>query len=389
MLIKLDIEKAYDSLSWNAILATLTKMKFPGRWINWIKVCISKVSFALLINKSPSNWFNSTRRLRQRDPISPYLFILIVQNLTSMLNFAMANNMIPGFNSGLSNNFNHLMYVDNLILITQASRKISRNVKLCLSIYGILTGQKLNNSKSEIIFPSRFNMRLKNSISRILGYKVGSFSFNYLGILISPKKLALSYFSSLVNKIEKSVTFWKKSRISLAGKTILINSAIMSTPLYYLSAYPVPDSILDRITKAARAFFWSKDCNRNGIHSVGWNEITLNRSEGGLSVGDLGLSKISLMAKNVIRMVNNSNVWWVSIMNKKYGNFNIWADIVPASCSWFYRGLYRNAKHIRPYLWINIINPAETSFLNDPWYFELPLSHKPTYLNMDIDNSMV
>lgn len=98
---------------------------------------------------------------------------------------------------------------------------------------------------------------------------------------------------------------------------------------------------------------------------------------------DLGLSKISLMAKNVFHLINNANVWWVSIMNLKYGNFNVWKDNVPANCSWFYRGLYRNAKHIRPFLWINSINPALISFWNDPWYFQIPLSHKPTYLNMD------
>lgn len=279
MLIKLDIEKTYDSLSWTAIFATLTRMNFPAHWINWIKVCFSTVSFAIMINKSPTNWFSSSRGLRQGDPLSPYLFILVAQNLTSMLNFLMANNMIPGFNSDLHRNFNHLMYADDLILITQASRKISRNIKLCLAIYGRLTGQKVNNAKFEIMFPTRFNHRLKKSISNILGYKVGSFPFNYLGILISPKKLALSYFSSLVNKIEKSFTFWKKSRISQAGKTILINSSIMSTPLYYLSAYLVPDTVLDQLTKAARSFFWSKGCNRKSIHSVGWNEITLNRSE--------------------------------------------------------------------------------------------------------------
>jgi len=360
-------------------------MRFPDRWINWIKVCIGRVSFALLINRTPTSWFSNSRGIIQGDPISPYLFILVAQNLTSMLNFAMNHDMIPGFNLCLRKFFNHLMYADDLILITQASRKITTNINLCLSIYGNLTGQKVNKSKSEIIFPSRMNKRLRDNIARILGCKVGTFPINYLGILISPRKLALSYFSSLVNKIEKSVTFWKKSRISTAGKTILINSNIMSTPIYYLSAYPVPDTILNRISKAAMDLFWSKDCNRKGIHLVGWTEMTLNRSEGGLSVRDLGLSKISLMAKNVFFMLNNNDVWWVDIMNHKYGKFNIWVDNVPANCSWFYGGLYCNAKHLRPFLWINTINPDLTSFMYDPSYFELPLSHKPTYLNMNLE----
>lgn len=52
MLIKLDIEKAYDMLTWITILAILTKMSFPGKWIIWIKTCISSASYAILVNKN-------------------------------------------------------------------------------------------------------------------------------------------------------------------------------------------------------------------------------------------------------------------------------------------------------------------------------------------------
>lgn len=148
MLVKIDIEKAYDTLSWSAILATMTKMHFPPRWISWIKGCLSSVSLSIIINGQPTAWFLSSRGVRQGDPISPYLFILVSQNLTAMLNYALRNNMIPGFSCGLRQNFNHLMYADDLILVTIASRKVARFVKLCLQIYGQLTGQVANSAKS-------------------------------------------------------------------------------------------------------------------------------------------------------------------------------------------------------------------------------------------------
>lgn len=84
----------------------------------------------------------------------------------------------------------------------------------------------------------------------------------------------------MLAKIEKTISFWYHSKISMASKTILINYAIMSTPLYYLSVYPVPDSILDGISKAARSFFWSKGGNRKGMNSVKWIDIMLGRAEG-------------------------------------------------------------------------------------------------------------
>lgn len=121
MMVKIDIEKAYDTLSWNAILAILYKMNLPSSWINWIHACISSASFSFIINKKPIDWIKSSHGLRQGDPISSYLFILVSQNLTAILNFAMRNNMIPGFNSSLHYNFNYLMYDADLIVITQAS----------------------------------------------------------------------------------------------------------------------------------------------------------------------------------------------------------------------------------------------------------------------------
>lgn len=112
VLVKIDIEKVYDTLTWPAILSTLTKMIFPSQWISWIEVCLSSVSYSLLINGQPTSWISSSRGVRQGNPISPYLFILVSQNFTALLNFALKNHMIPGFNSNLRQDFNHLMYAD-------------------------------------------------------------------------------------------------------------------------------------------------------------------------------------------------------------------------------------------------------------------------------------
>lgn len=86
----------------------------------------------------------SSRGVYQEDPISSYLFIRIYQNLTAILNLT---GKIPGFNNQLKYNFNHLMYTDDLILISQASRKTTRYIKLYLAIYGTIYGQIPNDSK--------------------------------------------------------------------------------------------------------------------------------------------------------------------------------------------------------------------------------------------------
>ena len=177
MIVKIDVEKAYDTLSWKAILATLSKMNFPTIWLAWIQACISSPGFAFLINGQPTNYIKSTRGVRQGDPLSSYLFILVSQNLTAILKYALNIGMIPGFDNRLQHNFNHLMYADDLLLITKASRTVARNIRFTFSLYSNLTGQKPNLNKSYVFFPKWLNQKLARGISNALGFKIGSFLF--------------------------------------------------------------------------------------------------------------------------------------------------------------------------------------------------------------------
>ena len=110
------------------------------------------------------------------------------------------------------------MYVDDLILVSNASRRTARNIKLCLSIYASLTGQHSNNSKSVIYFPDWFNKRMTGSIRNILNMEIGHFPFNYLGVIISHKRLAVAQFQSMVDKINKTLGLWRHFNLSKAGK---------------------------------------------------------------------------------------------------------------------------------------------------------------------------
>ena len=135
MIVKVDVEKAYDTLSWKVILATLAKMNFPTIWLVWIRACIFTPSFAFLINGQPSRYIKSTRGVRQGDPLSSYLFILVSQNLTTIFNYTLNIGMIPGFDDRLQHNFNHLMYANDLLIISKASRNVARNIRFCFSLY--------------------------------------------------------------------------------------------------------------------------------------------------------------------------------------------------------------------------------------------------------------
>ena len=82
---KLDIEKAYDHVNWDTLFYLLERMGFGDRWRRWLKTCVSAVRFSILVNGSPVGFFGSSRGLRQSDPLSPLLFLLIMEVLSHIL----------------------------------------------------------------------------------------------------------------------------------------------------------------------------------------------------------------------------------------------------------------------------------------------------------------
>ena len=100
LLCKLDVEKAFDHVNWGFLMQLLEKSGFSAKWRQWIFFCISTVHFSILINGSPCGFFESSRRLRQGDPLSPLLFVLVMEALGRMLDKAVHDGHMSGFGVG-------------------------------------------------------------------------------------------------------------------------------------------------------------------------------------------------------------------------------------------------------------------------------------------------
>jgi len=83
MALKLDMEKAYDRIEWDFIIKCFEELGFHPKWVRWIKECISSISCSLLLNGDPSGVIRPTRGIRKKDPLSPYIFLIFMEFLST------------------------------------------------------------------------------------------------------------------------------------------------------------------------------------------------------------------------------------------------------------------------------------------------------------------
>lgn len=96
MILKIDLSKAFDKLSWSYIQEMLTTFGFSPTWTRWILSLISSNFFSILINGIPSHPFSPSRGIRQGDPLSPFLFVLMAEGLGRHVKQALISQCLKG-----------------------------------------------------------------------------------------------------------------------------------------------------------------------------------------------------------------------------------------------------------------------------------------------------
>ena len=155
ILCKLDIEKVYDKVDWNFILTVMQKMDFGEKWIRWIKWCISTASFSVLVNGTPTGFFQSSRVMRQGDPLSFYLFVIVMEVFCAFLKRVVEGNFLSGCRvKGRSEEgvlISHLLFADDTLVFCKPSQDQLTYLSWLLMWFEAVSGLRINLEKSELI----------------------------------------------------------------------------------------------------------------------------------------------------------------------------------------------------------------------------------------------
>ena len=190
MTIKIDLEKAYDRINWDFLLDALKEIGLNDKIIDIIQNCVSTSSLHVLCNGFTTDSFTPLRGLHQRDPLSPYLFVLYIETLAHYIQFAVNHKAWKPIDLTKSGpKISHLFFADDILIFIETCLDQVQVVKTCLEIFCDASSQKVNAAKTKVFFFSRnVNHVQARELSQKLGFSLTSDLGKYLGVLLLHKR---------------------------------------------------------------------------------------------------------------------------------------------------------------------------------------------------------
>lgn len=215
IIVKLDMQKAFDRVSWSFLQAVLLKFGFPARLVELRLSNLRATRLSVLINGASCGFFQPTRGVKKGDPLSPYLFILMSEALSRVLNSGVAEGRIGRYEaSHRCSTVSHLAFVDDFILFLNGKASSLRALKDILSLYQEASGQQINLEKNFFVPPKRCSPSRQAVLERHLGMRRSALPFKYLGINLYRGRNKSIYYHHILEKVDGKLNAWKSKLLS-------------------------------------------------------------------------------------------------------------------------------------------------------------------------------
>lgn len=181
MALKLYISKTYDRVEQGIFRAMMGKIGFHQRWIDVVMRCFTSISYSILINENIGVSFRPSRGLRQGDSLSPFLFLIYCEGLSSLLNLTVRDKQLKRVRVSKGGpQISHLLFANDCVLFKEASTRGAQVFKQILKEYENSLGQCINFEKSIVFFSSNTLEVKRNHIPITLGVRHSNNATKYL-----------------------------------------------------------------------------------------------------------------------------------------------------------------------------------------------------------------
>lgn len=316
ILINIDFKKAFDSIEWTFLREVLKKFNFGNSFIHWIEVFYKNISSCMINKGKTSQYFELKRGVRQGDPLSPYLFILVAEILASNIR---QNKNITGVKIN-DTEIKCLQYADDTsgILKDIASAKAFLHT---VEKFGTYSGLTLNKTKTEGMWLGTN----RDNTSKPLGISWSDEPVRVLGVYISynEQECIRKNFQDKIIKCKGILDMWKGRNLSIIGRIQIVRTFIISQFLYVSSSIDVPSFIIREVDKLIMDFIW------RGKRSKIRKSILKSSVElGGLKVPDFASMIKTSKVQWLRRLASGTESAWKTFMEYHLQKLNIPLNIL-------------------------------------------------------------
>lgn len=151
--LKIDKVKAYDMVEWGFLEEVMRRMGFHDKWVGWVMECITTITYGINVNRKCAGEIKPKRGIRQGDPLSPYLFILVADVMSLMMSNAVTEGRIRGIRMRRTCPVvSPLFFADDSIFFLKAKSTFASELKAVLEKYCLFSGQAVSMPKSSLFF---------------------------------------------------------------------------------------------------------------------------------------------------------------------------------------------------------------------------------------------
>ena len=312
LLVLIDFQKAFDSVSWSFMQKTLKFFGFKEDFCRWIKVLNTNIKASVQQCGILSETFDIERGCRQGDPISSFLFLLCAEIMFLMLsnNASLKGITIDGIEYKIS------QFADDTTLILDGTKSSLLTALNILEIFGSMSGLKINTDKTKLIWIGK-KRKSKDKLEIGRNFLWGAETFNLLGIHFTNNLddiIELNY-PPVIESLKKLFHQWNKRYLSPLGRIAVIKTFALSKLNHLLLSLPLPaQKYMKRIESMFYKFIWD-----NKPDKVKRSTLTKDFLHGGLNMIDLNNFASGLKITWIRRMYKNPDLPWVSLAKTYVG----------------------------------------------------------------------